>query len=72
MLINLNEATAKAINCGSKENPGMYVTAHLKPKWLARILKRLFPVVGIELSVDYGEIEDGRLIKKGSATWNAK
>ena len=72
MLINLNEATLKASKCGGKENPGMYVTAHLKPKWLARILKRLFPVVGIELSVDYGEIEGGKLVMKGEVIWSAK
>jgi hypothetical protein len=72
MLINLFEATAKAINCGSKENPGMYVTAHLKPKWLAWILHRFFPAIGIELSVNYGEIEDGKLVMKGKAIWSAK
>ena len=72
MLISLNDALKRAKDNGATENPGIFITAKLKPRWLAWILHRLFLTVSVEVSIDYGEIEDGRLIKKGSATWNAK
>ena len=72
MLISLQDALKRAKDNGATENPGMVISVHLYPFWISSILNFFYKKGCVDIFVNFGEIEDGRLIQRGSSTWTVK